>query len=438
MQIEKRLLIKSLDTVRRFISKESVSPIWSTVLIDGERQKIIAQNREGRAEIDLEIHDSYKQIDVPNEPEFPDEFFFGELMELHQVQLRNLCGDYGIPYRSNPTPIEMVREVWKASMIGADEEGTTKSMWIHEKFAINPIKLRKIVSSLDYRDDDLVDLHLEDYEANNVIDNEMQPYKIRIGENFSELPVFASNEFPSPVYFDSPLLLEKVAEFAGKELQHLCNASEDRSDLPFKEIILFDRDHDTVVSCDQKRVHTINKPMIGSEPIKIMTHIVRNLAREGKKVLMRFDELADVAVFETGNLSVFCEHVHQQFPKYRNKLNASFQHSVTTEAIMLEKIIKQSLILTGKHYRAVNLSFNDGQLSVKLKNPSAGNYVNENIDVTGGTVSPPESFKVDALWILHALFPKSGLTSWVDISFDCGGKTIKFDQGDCSSLVVTL
>lgn len=439
MKIEKRSLIKSLDLVKRFIRKEAPSPIWLTVLVDGEHEKIVAINREGRAEISLGMSDVYKQINVPHEPEFPDESFFVDLLELDQDQLLKLCHDYGITYGTNPAPMEMVKEIWKASLIGADEESDTRLEWVYEKFCINPIKLGKIVRSLELRDKDLVDLRLESYQANNnlIDEEEFVPYIIQVGDHFSELPVKPSSDFPVPLYLDMTLSFVRIAEFAGKELLHICNASLDLGDLPYQEIILFDTDNDTVVSCDQRRVHSLSKPMSNLGSIKVQSHIVRQLARE-RKVEMLFDSQHNVVKFVSGNLSVMTEHVGQNFPKYEKQVNQTFQNTVTTDAVSLEKFVRQAQNLTGKHYRAIDLSFNDGQMSLSLTNPSAGKYLNENIDLTSGSVSPAEKFRVDAKFVEQALHPKSGVHSWVDISFDSNGQVVKFNQGDCMSLITTM
>jgi hypothetical protein len=426
MRVDRKKFCQCVEKSRRYIHG-SASSALQNILISGDGQRVIAENLDCRVEAELEITNYQSEIDVEHNPDFPEPDLFHDLCDLNIDQLYQLCDDYGIVVpQGRIRKLLMIREIWKQSLIGADEEGFTRKELVSENFCVDPMSLSKIINSCSEAE---LELKLSDYEQDGFGKGFLPSY-LQVGENFQQLPIFPSQNFPMNSYNSGNFV--KIAEITGKELRHICRASKDQDNLPYREVIYFDKTK--IVACDGSRIHVIEKTT--PVALRLMTYVVKRLSNE--KTIELWNNGANILLKANG-LNVYTEDKPVWFPDtdVDNAINTQFNCSVTLNSPALEKIMNQVLIMTGKDYRAVNMEFDNNCLSVSIHS-TKGRFIKEDVHFLSRTAITPETFKVDAMLVRDALRCRAGILNDVEIQFGGNPKYLKLIQGSFQSVILTM
>ena len=270
---------------------------------------------------------------------------------------------------------------------------------------------------------------MSDYQVDDTFGDDFQPSYLQVGENFQQLPIIPAVNFPSNGYLTSGNYV-KVADLTGKELRHVCRASMDQDDLPYREVVYFDKTK--IVGCDGNRIHVVDKTTPIS--LRVMTYVIKKLCNE--KNIELWNDGGNIKLSANG-LTVFTEDQSIWFPDVDQNINSQFNCCVTLDSPTLEKIMNQALIMTGKSYRAVDMTFENSNLSVSI-NSTRGKFIKEDVRFAYKNAIVPETFKVDAALIRDALRARAGILNEVEIHFGGNPKYLKLIQGGFTSLILTM
>jgi DNA polymerase III sliding clamp (beta) subunit (PCNA family) len=399
MQINKQELMDAVSKAAKFKAKSGAFRALTAVLIDGENQRVVATDHDAYAVVDLEMRETETTIAPEKKTvEMPGEEFAGDLDEMLKAQLESLCEYAGVTVPGkNPTKDDYVVAVFEASVKSAMTEAAqpVKTVQIHEKILVDPVRLMKVVQSLDTPEKNSpVTLTPEDYSWSEY--GAWVPGFLSVGENFKALKLEKWVDFPDLsdelVGYEKKWVLSVPGNKIGAGCVHAVASDDHRLHV---NTTFFDGDNGKIVSTDGKRLHALSIPPGVMGPAKFYTRHLKSVATLAKTEEVSFHEIAsdngfwkwNMTTWKDAGMQVYLRDVNHdgEFPPYQELFQATEEtRTCKVAAGNLKKAATQALALADASYHTLKMHFNGG-VNTLLEHESAGTFDRQNLPYYGET-----------------------------------------------------
>jgi len=443
MKINRTSLLEAVKVAGKISETvKSSMPILSAVVLDGEKQALIATDLEMGLVYPLEIAD-YTYATQPEK--FPDECRIeNELPDLTGPQLKNLADDYGIKVPSK-AKVEKLRETILQVCQKAEEELSVEailglnaaSTW-QDKFCLPCRGLRKILETLDE----------ETVEIRPVSADETMLFRsnpgVAIGENFSNLLTMDVSEFPE--FWDRETLDYPGSVLVSrKDLDSVALAGTNDQDHGFKlNAIYFDFKQSAVVATDGHRLHLCNvAPENATAPEGVdgfsmplsALRVIATVFKRDENVLVEHG--GDNIRIAFGNAKLYARTIEAKFPDWKAVVpNSENQKSVTLEKAAFEKPLHQAMTISDGKYSGITLKFNGG-IDMGMANPERGQYQKISIPIKGKSYGDDETtIGLSIRYMLEAIKPVA--TDDMEIRFEDASRPVTINHENFTALVMPM
>jgi DNA polymerase III sliding clamp (beta) subunit (PCNA family) len=425
-RVQKGELIRAIKAVSPYAKKTSL-PITTLIAFDGPGQRLMATDFTTFATAELAVLDPFKMVEKPMIPAV--RLDKADLEDLKVDQLKTLA-EYALTpeqlaelIKSKPKKENLVDAIYTASGTAADYEEATQANGektkAGEAFLICPKMLLKMASSLEAKNEDMIDLDVTDFAFDQA--GNCTPDFIEVAGMFKSVPVRSIDDFPTAPASDDLLNYGKdtsddqefvlAAKVPGPTLARVAmvSAAVSGDDRAHVINVFFDAKNDTLVSTDGSRMHSMKTKiggdhdfMVNAKALMAATKtagdkdVVFHVSKSGRYVKAEIPSAKTTLIF-TNDKDV-------SYPKYNELLVlvGEMPHKVSFSAANLVKPLEQAVVLASEEYKAVQLSFNGG-LDVALQNPNTGEYERTNIQTTEGHVDPPQEVALNGRYLLDAI-----------------------------------